>query len=300
MHDDLQQVRRFNRTFSQRIGALRDSYQDLGLPLGEARLIFQIGPDGTSVRDLRARLGLDSGYTSRLLRKLETLGLIRIRPSAEDARVRRVRLSSKGQRVFDKIDRAGDKVAENMIASLPAPARARLVQAMADVERLTRGAAVIIAPEKASAASSLWCLTQYFSEIAQRFDAGFDPTKGLPASTADMSPPRGIFLVARLDGQPVGCGALMIETGSIGHIRRMWISPEVRGLGLGRRMLDVLEDQARQLGLDTLRLETNRNLKEAQALYKNAGYVETAPFSNEPYAHHWFEKSGILGGAGER
>ena len=70
----------------------------------------------------------------------------------------------------------------------------------------------------------------------------------------------------------------------------MWVSREARGLGVGRRILRALESRACRLALTTLRLETNRNLKEAQALYRSAGYLEVKAFNDEPYADHWFEK----------
>jgi len=70
----------------------------------------------------------------------------------------------------------------------------------------------------------------------------------------------------------------------------MWVSESVRGLGFGRRMLSTLEDEARALGLTTLRLETNRVLTEAIRLYRSAGYAEVDPFNDEAYANHWFEK----------
>jgi ribosomal protein S18 acetylase RimI-like enzyme len=70
----------------------------------------------------------------------------------------------------------------------------------------------------------------------------------------------------------------------------MWVAPAARGLGLGRRLLRELEDEARRRGATAIRLETNRTLGEAIALYRSAGYVEIDPFNDEPYAHHWFEK----------
>ena len=70
----------------------------------------------------------------------------------------------------------------------------------------------------------------------------------------------------------------------------MWVSPDARGLGVGRRILERLEAFAREFALSALRLETNRALEEAQALYRSCGYLEVEPFSDEPYAHHWFEK----------
>jgi ribosomal protein S18 acetylase RimI-like enzyme len=76
----------------------------------------------------------------------------------------------------------------------------------------------------------------------------------------------------------------------VGYLKRMWVSGSLRGLGFGRRMLGALEAEARELGFTTLRLETNRALGEAIRLYRTAGYEEVAPFNDEPYAHHWFEK----------
>jgi ribosomal protein S18 acetylase RimI-like enzyme len=71
----------------------------------------------------------------------------------------------------------------------------------------------------------------------------------------------------------------------------MWVNPEARGLGIGRRILQHLEQLARERGIRVLRLETNRSLTEAQSLYRTSGYSEVAPFNDDPYAHHWFEKA---------
>lgn len=135
-----------------------------------------------------------------------------------------------------------------------------------------------------------WCLSQYFAELAIRFEEGFDPGRSLPADDDEMRPPRGAFLVASLDGEPVACGAVRTFAPGVGYIKRMWVAGSVRGLGFGRRMLEALEAQALALGLATVCLETNRALKEAIRLYESAGYVEVAPFNAEPYADHWFEK----------
>ena len=140
-----------------------------------------------------------------------------------------------------------------------------------------------------SSPAARWCLSQYFAELAGRFEEGFDPDKTLPAD-AEMTPPRGAFLVATLDGEPVACGAIRTLAPGVGYIKRMWVSGSVRGLGFGRRMLGALEAQARELGFTKVCLETNRALKEAIRLYESSGYVEVAPFNAEPYADHWFEK----------
>jgi ribosomal protein S18 acetylase RimI-like enzyme len=97
-------------------------------------------------------------------------------------------------------------------------------------------------------------------------------------------------LVARRRAQPLGCGALKLHGDEPAELKRMWVSPEARGLGLGRRLLRELEQRAADAGARAVRLETNGSLTEAIALYRASGYDEVAPFNDEPYAHHWFEK----------
>ena len=135
-----------------------------------------------------------------------------------------------------------------------------------------------------------WCVQQYFAEINRRFEKGFDPALSIPADDVDFRPPLGAFLIAIADGKSVGCGAVKTIAPHIGYLKRMWVADSARGAGLGRRMLHALEDQARELEMTTLRLETNRTLVEAISMYRHSGYTEVAPFNDEPYAHHWFEK----------
>jgi GNAT superfamily N-acetyltransferase len=89
----------------------------------------------------------------------------------------------------------------------------------------------------------------------------------------------------------IGCGALKFHQRRPAELKRMWIAPAARGLGVGRRLLGELERTAGEAGVVVLRLETNRALSEAIALYKRSGYVEVKAFNAEPYAHHWFEKT---------
>jgi GNAT superfamily N-acetyltransferase len=135
-----------------------------------------------------------------------------------------------------------------------------------------------------------YCLRQYFSELDRRFETGFDPTRSIPADDHEMRPPRGLFLVASLRAEPIGCGALKFKGGAPPYLKRMWVAESARGLGIGRRLLAELEKRAAEHGARTVRLETNKALTEAISLYRSSGYVEVAPFNDEPYAHHWFEK----------
>jgi len=266
------------------------SYLQRGRPLGEARLIFETCRQGADLRRLRARLGLDSGYLSRLLRSLEEQHLVAVQKQAGDGRMRRVTLTRKGRAELAKYDGLSDRLAASMLAPLDDRHRERLVDAMAEVEWLLSASAIEVGVESPDSADARWCLNEYFRDLAQRFDTGFDPARSNPAADEDLTPPAGYFLVARIDGAIAGCGALKrIDTG-IAEIKRMWTAPGMRGRGVARRLLQTLESIARESGVGTLRLETNRALTEAQALYRQQGYVEVPAFNAEPYAHHWFEK----------
>ncbi|HEY1456619.1 MAG TPA: MarR family winged helix-turn-helix transcriptional regulator [Candidatus Dormibacteraeota bacterium] len=286
----IQRVRSFNRTVAERIGTLNDHFLGRGRPYGESRMLWEIGPDGAEVRVLRARLGLDSGYISRVLRALENARLIRVEVSGDDGRVRRVRLTAAGRRERAELDRRSDAVAASLLEPLSANGRASLLKAMGEVERLLQASLVEFAVEDPGSKDAQWCLHQYFSELNRRFDAGFDPTQGISADPHELLAPRGAFVIARLSGRPIGCGALKYHGRAPAELKRMWLAPEARGLGLGRRLLHELERIARMAGVRVVRLETNRSLKEAIALYRSSGYREVAAFNDEPYAHFWFEK----------
>lgn len=150
--------------------------------------------------------------------------------------------------------------------------------------------AVTIAPEMATGADAQYCLGEYYGELQERFDGGFDPNLSLVPSLDEFAPPRGVFLVMRIDGNPVGCGGLKPITHEAAYLKRMWIAPGVRGLGLARRLLAALEENARRIGYSIVRLETNKALVEAQQLYRSSGYREVPAFNDELYADHWFEK----------
>jgi DNA-binding MarR family transcriptional regulator/GNAT superfamily N-acetyltransferase len=287
--DRVARIRRFNRTVTQRVGALDSHFLGRARSLGASRLLFEIGANGCDVRQLRARLELDSGYMSRLLRGLETEGLIRTGPSSKDARVRQVRLTRAGQKELAVLNRLAEQVAKSLLDSLSETQRAALVTAMGSVERLLEAGAVRLQVVNPRTRGAQYCLERYFAELAVRFDAGFDPTRGIPATVAELTPPRGYFLLATLHGEPVGCGALKCHRG-FGEVKRMWVAESSRGLGIGKRILQRIEALARRRRIPLLRLETNKSLKEAQALYRASGYREVQPFNDEPYAHHWFEK----------
>lgn len=292
----VEQVRSFNRTVTERVGALNDHFLGRDLSLGEARLLWEIGSSdegedaGVEIRTLRARLALDSAYVSRLLRTLERHGLVAVEPSTYDRRVRRARLTEAGQMERAELDLRAEGFALALLEPLSASQQTRLAAAMAEVERLLLASTVRIVITNPASAEARWCLEQYIAELNQRFEAGFDPAHSISAQAHEMTPPAGLFLVASLRQKPVGCGALKFHADAPAELKRMWVAPEVRGIGVGRRLLHELERHAREAGVATLRLETNGTLAEAIALYHQSGYQEVEAFNAEPYAHHWFEK----------
>lgn len=288
----IHKVRSFNRTVTQRIGALEDSYLARGRPLGEARVLFEIGlAGGIDLRMLRSKLGLDSGYFSRLLRSLEAQGLVEVARKAEDGRARVLRLSERGGEEYESYDRLSDDLARSVLAGLDDERKERLVAAMSEVERLMRASAVVVAQEPADSADAQHCLGAYLAELASRFDGGFDPSNGNNLTVEEMTPPAGYLILARLDGQPVGCGALKRLGASEGEVKRVWTAPDARGLGVASKLMDSLEQLARDTGFAVVKLDTNRTLVEAQAMYRKRGYREIARYNDNPYAHHWFEKA---------
>jgi ribosomal protein S18 acetylase RimI-like enzyme len=154
----------------------------------------------------------------------------------------------------------------------------------------SRAASVELAPADPSCADAKYCLGQYFGELAARFSGGFDRVRDAAADAIDLAPPEGCLLIAQLSGQPVGCAGLRALEPGVGEIKRMWVAPAVRGMGIGRSLLRELEEVARRRGLRALRLDTNESLSEALELYRSSGYREISRFNDNPYAHHWFEK----------
>jgi DNA-binding MarR family transcriptional regulator/GNAT superfamily N-acetyltransferase len=253
-------------------------------------MLWEIGEQGAEVRELRSRLGLDSAYVSRLLRSLEAQGLVVVEASGNDGRVRIAQLTAAGLLERAELDQRADNFAQSLLEPLSESQRVKLVAAMAQVERLLIASMVQITVADPTSQDARWCIEQYFTELGERFEAGFDPTLGISAYAHELTPPAGLLLVARLRDEPVGCGALKFHADTVVELKRMWVAPRVRGLGLGRRLLEALEQKARQTGMTVIHLETNRNLMEAIELYRRSGYQEVEAFNDEPYAHHWFEK----------
>ncbi|MBK3571435.1 MarR family transcriptional regulator [Streptomyces sp. MBT62] len=285
--DDIAAFRRFNRYFTRRIGALDDHYLGQDRPLGEARLLFEIG-DGVSLRELRGRLALDAGYLSRMAKSLEAQGLVRLTVPAHDTRLRQIELTPAGRVEVKEQHRRADALAAGLLGPLSAPQRAELTRALATTRRLLRLAGITVALVDGAAEDARGCLDAYAADIDARFPEGFDKTDLVRPE--EVTGDAGAFFVAYEEGRPVGCGALRTLEPGTGEIRHVWVHPDARRLGLARRILTALELAAAAHDFAVVRLDTHATLTEAQAMYRACGYAEIPAYVDHVYASHWFEK----------
>jgi DNA-binding MarR family transcriptional regulator/N-acetylglutamate synthase-like GNAT family acetyltransferase len=288
MLDSVSRVRRFNRAVTSEVGALDTSFLGRGRPLGAARVLNAIGHGRSDVADIRDYLGLDSGLMSRLLRSLEDEGLIETTPHADDARRRVASLTRTGRHEFKAYEAISNTQAkallarhtrqEALLAAMDMIGSALLRQRTELTEMNPRG------PE------ARYCLGEYYAELARRFKHGFDVARSRDPDADDMVRPRGAFIVAMSDGLPIGCVGLKGGDSEIAEIKRLWVAPSARGLGLSRRLMAAAESAARELSIEVLRLDTNSALPEAGQLYRSSGWVEIDRFNDDPYPDLFFEK----------
>jgi DNA-binding MarR family transcriptional regulator/GNAT superfamily N-acetyltransferase len=288
MLDAVSRVRRFNRAVTSEVGALDSSFLGRGRPLGAARVLNAIGQGRSDVAEIRDYLGLDSGLMSRLLRSLEEEGLIETTVHGDDARRRVATLTRSGRREFKAYEALSNAQAE---ALLTRHARPEALLAAMDLIGSALGALRITVQEMdPQGAEAHYCLGEYYGELARRFAQGFDVARSRDPDAADMRRPRGAFLVAISDGLPIGCVGLKGTGGEFAEIKRLWVAPSARGLGLARRLMDAAETAAREFGITVLRLDTNSALPEAGQLYRSSGWREIPRFNDDPYPDQFFEK----------
>ncbi|MGY4478670.1 bifunctional helix-turn-helix transcriptional regulator/GNAT family N-acetyltransferase [Bradyrhizobium sp. USDA 3364] len=288
MLDPVSRVRRFNRAVTSAVGALDTSFLGRGRPLGAARVLNAIGHGRADVGDIRDYLGLDSGLMSRLLRSLEDEGLIETTAHDEDARRRIARLTPAGKREFNAYEAISNRQAKDFLSHHTQ--RDALLAAMDLIaSALGRDGTALHEIDPRSDAAR-YCLGEYYAELARRFKQGFDVKLSRDPDAKDMVRPRGSFVVAVSDGLPLGCVGLKGTSGGFAEIKRLWVAPSARGLGLGRRLMDAAESAARELGIALLRLDTNSALAEAGQLYRRSGWTEIPRFNDDPYPDLFFEK----------
>ncbi|MBV7409284.1 bifunctional helix-turn-helix transcriptional regulator/GNAT family N-acetyltransferase [Maritimibacter sp. DP1N21-5] len=288
---EIDRIRRFQRAVTRETGVMDQSFLGRGRPLGAARVLNAIGRGMTEVAAIRDYLGLDSGLMSRLLRGLEEEGLIATTIDSADARRRVARFTPKGQAEFAAYEALSNDRAARLLQSHPKAGE--LLAAMDLIASALGQHAVDLVETDPRAPEAIYCLTEYYAELARRFERGFEVHLSKDPEATTMMAPQGAFFVAMSDGLPIGCGGLkghFADAEPWGEVKRLWIAPSARGLGLAKRFMTRIEISARDLGMAALRLDTNSQLPEAVSLYRRLGWTEIDRFNDDPYPDHFFEK----------
>lgn len=286
--DPVARIRRFNRAVTRETGALENSFLGQGRPLGPARVLHAIGKQGTDLEQIRQYLDLEKALLSRFLKSLQAEGLISLSADPKDGRRRLACLTEVGQIELAAYEDLSDKRAQKLLDRHPRPDL--LLEAMDLVASVLGRDDIRVAVADPRGGDARHCLESYYAELARRFDRGFDVSLSNDPEATDMLAPRGQFLIAYSDGVPLGCVGLKGTDKGYGEIKRLWVSPVARGLGLARRLMTEVEAAAQELGIATLRLDTNSALPEAVALYQNTGWQEIERFNDDPYPDFFFEK----------
>ncbi len=291
--------RQFRRVMTREVGALQDDFLGRGRPSGASRLLWEMGDGPVEVASLRDRLGLDAGYASRLLTILTDDGLVSVSPNPDDARARVASRTPAGEAESALLDTLSDAAVASVFDGLDADQLAQIDAAARTLTRaLTRPHLTITVVDPASP-DAQWCVGQYFAEIDALFTSGYDQAKAVVVGAGDLTLPHGAFLVARLHGQPVGCGGVKLPEGEPAFLKRMWVAPSARGLGVAALLLDRLEALAVAAGARAVTLDTNSGLTAAGRLYATRGYVEVPDFNGEPHADRWYRKDLSCATAGQ-
>jgi DNA-binding MarR family transcriptional regulator/GNAT superfamily N-acetyltransferase len=288
MLDAVSRVRRFNRAVTSEVGALDTSFLGRGRPLGAARVLNAIGHGRIDVAELRDYLGLDSGLMSRLLRSLEDEGLIRTMAHPDDARRRIAKLTRTGRHEFNAYEAISNSQAELLLGRHNKPEA--LLAAMDIIASAFGRSRISIEESDPRGDAARYCLGEYYSELSRRFKGGFEVRLSRDPDATDMMSPRGAFFVAMSDGLPLGCVGLKGTGSELAEIKRLWVAPSARGLGVGRRLMDAAENAARNLSVRIVRLDTNSALAEALQFYRSTGWTEIDRFNDDPYPDLFFEK----------
>jgi DNA-binding MarR family transcriptional regulator/GNAT superfamily N-acetyltransferase len=270
-------VRRFNRFWTSQIGVLREGYLESRFSLTEVRVLFELARcEETTASELGGELGLDAGYLSRLLGGFEKDGLIHRRPSEADGRRSLLRLTERGRETFAPLDARSRSDIGAMLGSLSVAEQDRLVGAMSTIEGLLTEpeGTYLLRPHESGDMG--WVVHRHGILYAGEY--GWDERfEALVAQIVakfiqEYDPKREHCWIAERDGENVGCVFLVRESEEIARLRLLLVEPQVRGLGIGSRLVEECVRFARRAGYRKIRLWTNDVLYAARHIYQGVGF----------------------------
>ena len=286
------ELRAFTRFYTSVLGVLDEGLLHTPYSLTEGRTVFELAQqDATDMADLRRRLGVDAGYMSRIVTRLEADGLLTRERSTVDARRQVLRLTDQGRAVFATLDARSAEQAAELLGRLSDPIQERVLAAMGMIrtvlgdEPTERSHTVVLRPPEPGDYG--WVVARHGELYAAEY--GWDASmEGLVARivgdfVADHDPVREAAWIAEVDGERVGCVFCVARDETTAQLRLLLVEPSARGLGIGARLVDECLRFARRAGYASIVLWTNDVLVSARRIYEAAGFtlVEEEP-------HHSF------------
>ena len=276
-------VRSFNRFYTRKIGVLQEGLLKSALPLTHARVLYEVARRDEPTASLLGReLGLNAGYLSRVLARLEKGGLVDRRPSTSDGRRSLLRLTPRGERTFARLDARSREEVGGMLRGLSTADRQRLVEALATTRALLGGGdpptaqapAYLLRPHQPGDMG--WVVQRHGALYAREwgYDESFEALVArIVADFIDhLEPKRERCWIAETKGAPVGSVFVVAKSPRVAKLRLLLVEPEARGLGIGKRLVEECVRFARQAGYRKLTLWTQSELLAARALYRHAGF----------------------------
>lgn len=290
--DDTASFRRFNRFYTRFIGTLDEGLLNTRYTLAEARVLYEVATrTAPRAKEIAQALGLDAGYLSRLLGKLETDGVLKRKTSAEDARAAEIALTARGKSDFQKLDALSEQQAQGVMKSMTKAKRSRLVSSMGAIERILSGDGAnrvcVLRPHRVGDMG--WVVAREGAAYAEEF--GWDETfEALVAKIVSE-------FVMNFDGSRERCWMAEVDGENMGHIflvkhpersdtaklRLLFVERAARGIGLGQKLVAECLQFARSVGYRRVMLWTQSMLLPAHRIYERAGFRLV---SEEP--HHSF------------
>ena len=280
-------VRAFNRFYTRKLGVLDQQLLDSPYSLSEARVLYELAyREEPSAKEIGGALGLDAGYLSRIVQNFDEAGLITRTPLPSDRRQYRLALTVKGRQTFAKLERSMRDEVAAMLAKLPHDGKARLIGAMAEIERLLGEAGSSSAPailREPRPGDMGWVVQSHGAFYAREygFDSSFEALVAEIAAKflASFDASRERCWIAEIEGQQVGSIFLVRHTDDVAKLRLLLVDPAGRGQGLGHRLVSECVAFAKACGYRRITLWTQSNLVAARKIYQDAGFklVATEP-----------------------
>jgi DNA-binding MarR family transcriptional regulator/GNAT superfamily N-acetyltransferase len=278
--DPVQTIRRFNRFYTRQIGVLQEHLLQSQFSLTEVRVLYELAHrENITAKDLCLDLGLDRGYVSRMLQTFEAHGWIKTAPSPDDRRRQFLSLTAKGHRVFDPLERRSSHEVAAMLARLSPSQQKKMLVAIRDIES-------VLAPSQPTATPYIlrqhrpgdmgWVVQRhgelYWREY--RYDERFEALVAeiVAEFIQNLDPKRERCWIAERNGENVGSVFLVKKSSSIAKLRLLLVEPSVRGMGIGKRLVEECVRFAREIGYKKIMLWTQSELAAARGIYKGAGF----------------------------